>query len=212
METGSGCGRRGADRGACILDVFIDDEGGYTTVAVAVALLMSIALTLGVAASQWSHARAADVQEVADAAAMSGENCVAAFSTIAQVLDACVLSMGLLGAIVYGAGMIVAAIPVLQQGAPRILEAGRQILECRKKFAKSASQGLERLEKALPALIVARAASTGSADSSGGLIYGAVPAGVEVRLQPSARRGRREGDGKGGRRPQGGVSQEEGGD
>ena len=61
METGSGCGCRGADRGARILDVFIDDEGGYTTVAVAVALLMSIALTFGVAASQWSHVRAADV-------------------------------------------------------------------------------------------------------------------------------------------------------
>ena len=174
METGSGCGCRGADRGARILDVFIDDEGGYTTVAVAVALLMSIALTFGVAASQWSHARAADVQEVADAAAMSGENCVAAFSTIAQVLDACVLSMGLLGAIVYGAGMIVAAIPVLQQGAPRILEAGRQILECRKKFAKSASQGLERLEKALPALIMANSASTVSANSSGGLSYAGI--------------------------------------
>lgn len=171
METGSGCGHRRADCRVYVLDAFIDGEGGYTTVAVAVALLMSIALAFGVAAAQWSHARAADVQEVADAAAMSGENCVAAFSTVAQVLDACVLSMGILGAIVYGAGMIVAAIPVLQHGAPKILEVGRRILECRKKFAKSASQGLERLEKTLPALIVANSASTVSANSSGSLSY-----------------------------------------
>ena len=85
METGSSCGHRRADCRVYVLDAFIDGEGGYTTVAVAVALLMSIALAFGVAAAQWSHARAADVQEVADAAAMSGENCVAAFSTVAQV-------------------------------------------------------------------------------------------------------------------------------
>lgn len=171
MGSGNGCGARPVRRARLVLDVFLREDGGYTTVAVAVALLMSLALAFGVAVSGWAMARSGDVQEVADAAAMSGENCVAAFCTVAQVLDACVLSMGLLGVIVYGAGMVIAAVPVLQHGAPKVLEAGKKILDARRRFAKSASRGLERLERALPALIVANSASTVSANSKGDVKY-----------------------------------------
>lgn len=150
---------------------FVRDDGGYTTIAVAVTLLLSLTLAFGLAAAEWGYARAADVQEVADACAMSGENCVAAFSTVAQVVDACVLSMGLTGVIVLGAGMIVAAIPGLQAAAPEILDAGNKILDARRDFAHSAAEGLERLETALPALIVANAASTAQANSTATISY-----------------------------------------
>lgn len=137
----------------------------------AIALLLSITLAFGVAAAQWSLARAADVQEVADATALAGENCVAAFSTVAQVIDACVVTMGIAGIAVCGAGLVVAAIPGLQAKAPAIVNVGRKVLEARRNFARSAASGLERLEQALPALIMANSASCASANSQGGISY-----------------------------------------
>lgn len=170
--TGSRCGAdtRG---GACGFGIqsFVRDEGGYTSLAVAVALLVSLSLVFGTAAAHWTMARAADVQEVADAAAMAGENYVAAFSTVAQVLDACVLTMGITGVVVCGAGLVVAAIPPLQAKSPAIVDAGRKVLDARRSFAKSAAQGLKTFETALPALIMANSASCTEANSTGGLTY-----------------------------------------
>lgn len=150
---------------------YVRDDGGYTSLAVAVALLVCLTLAFGTAAAQWSMARSADVQEVADAAAMAGENCVAAYGTVAQVLDACVLTMGLTGAVVCGAALVVSAIPPLQAKAAAVMSVGRKILDARRSFANSAAQGLQRLEEALPALVMANSASCVSANASGGMNY-----------------------------------------
>ena len=147
------------------------DEDGYTTVAVALALLLSLSLVFGMAAAEWGMARAADVQEVADAAAMAGSNCVAAFATVSQVIDACVLSLGLTGLVVCGSGLIVAAIPPIAELSPSIMDAGKKILDTRKSFATSSARGLKSLESALPALIMANSASCVSANSIGGMQY-----------------------------------------
>ncbi len=147
MGSGNGYGARPMERARLMLDLFLRQDRGYTTVAVAIALLMSVALAFGVAVAEWGMARSGDVQEVADAAAMSGENCVAAFCTVAQVLDACVLSMGLLG-VMCGAGMVVAAVPSCST-VPQVLEAGRKVLDTRR-IREVRIRGLERLEKASP--------------------------------------------------------------
>lgn len=153
------------------IQTFVRDDGGYTTLAVAVALLVSLTLMFGTAAAHWSLARAADVQEVADATAMAGENCVAAYATVAQVLDACVLTMGLTGVVVCGAALVVSAIPPLQAKAASIMDMGRKILEARQGFSKTAAKGLKKLEDALPALIMANSASCAAANSTGGMSY-----------------------------------------
>lgn len=173
MILGRRCGAdgRGAVRIFSGISTFVRDDGGYTTITVAVALLVSLALVFSTASVVWTSERSADVQTVADSAAMSGANVVAAYSTIAQVLDACVLSMGILGTSILGAGMVLAAIPVVQGMAPEVIDAGRQILSARRDFAKSAAEGLKRLEKAIPALVAANAASCASANSSEGVNY-----------------------------------------
>ena len=167
MILGRKCGAdgRGAVRIFSGISTFVRDDGGYTTITVAVALLVSLALVFSTASVVWTSERSADVQTVADSAAMSGANVVAAYSTIAQVLDACVLSMGILGTSILGAGMVLAAIPVVQGMAPEVIDAGRQILSARRDFAKSAAEGLKRLEGAIPALVAANAASCASASS-----------------------------------------------
>ena len=171
MGAGRRCGDRGQRGFGPTVGIFVDDEGGYTTVAVALSLLLSLTLVFSVASAEWALARSAEVQEVADAAAMAGSNCVAAFSTVVQVIDACVLSLGLAGVLVFAAGMVVAAVPFLQAKAPAILHAGRQVLDARRTFATSASGGLQRFEQVLPALIMANSASCVSANCRDGMSY-----------------------------------------
>ena len=135
MILGRRCGvdGRGAVRIFSGISTFVRDDGGYTTITVAVALLVSLALVFSTASVVWTSERSADVQTVADSAAMSGANVVAAYSTIAQVLDACVLSMGILGMSILGAGMVLAAIPVVQGMAPEVtrgFEKSVKIREC----------------------------------------------------------------------------------
>ena len=104
MATGKRSGDRSCGPRVLSVSLFVEDDGGYTTVAMAVALLVSLTLVFSAASAEWAMARSAEVQEVADAAALAGSNCVAAFSTVYQVLDACVLSLGLSGVMVMGAG------------------------------------------------------------------------------------------------------------
>lgn len=150
---------------------FLDDEGGYTTIALVVAMLVSVTLVFGTAAAAWSQARAADVQQVADAAALAGENAVAGFTTVAQVSDACVLSMGIAGVVTLGAGLVLAAIPPAAAASEEVIQTGRTLLEDRRNFATSAAEGLQRLEAALPAIVMANASSCISANCAGAMEY-----------------------------------------
>ena len=69
MGTGSTCGtRRPRSWG---LSLFLSDEGGYTTVAFAVAMLVSLTLVFSAATAEWATTREADVQSVADACALA---------------------------------------------------------------------------------------------------------------------------------------------
>ena len=160
-----------AEVGAPVLSLFRDNEDGFTTVAVALALVLSLSLVFAAASAGWVEARSSEVQRVADATAVSGENAVAAFSTVAQVLDACVLSMGLAGVVTYGAGLVLSCVPGLTPEGARVCEAASQVLASRRDFARSAAEGIERLEKTLPLLVVANSASCVAANGREGLSY-----------------------------------------
>lgn len=170
MRTGSGSGAE-PPRGAPVISLFRDDEGGFTTVGVAVALVLSLSLVFASAGAAWVTGRSSEVQRVADACAMAGENAVAAFSTVTQVLDACVLSMGLAGIVVLGAGLVVSCVPGLSVAGAQMTQAGGKILDARRTFARSAADGVERLEATLPLLIVANSASCVAANSTGETSY-----------------------------------------
>ncbi len=153
------------------IGVFIDDEGGYTTVAMAVALLASFSLVFAAASAQWVASRSAEVQEVADAAASAGANAVAAYSTVAQAIDACVLSMGLTGMVVCGAGFVASCVPSLASAGAELVSSGQAILDARRDFSRSAAEGLQRLEGLLPAAVIANSASCVLANGGGGISY-----------------------------------------
>ena len=52
---------------APIFGLFRDDEGGFTTIAVAVSLVLSLSLVFGAASATWVAGRSSEVQRVADA-------------------------------------------------------------------------------------------------------------------------------------------------
>lgn len=168
MRIGLACG---AKRPRWGLGLFFEDEGGYATIAVAVALLVSVCMVFALASTQWVSSRSADVQEVADACALAGVNPVAAFSTIVQVLDACVLSLGLLGLAVFGVSLVLAVIPGAQALAESVGGLGKSIGTARREFAQSAAKGLKTLERGLPYLVVANSASCLAANGLGSLGY-----------------------------------------
>jgi hypothetical protein len=163
------------------MDAFIDDDGGYTSLSVALSLLLSLTLAFGAAAAGWMMARSSEVQEVADASALAAEQVVARYSTVAQVSDACVLSMGLTGVLVLGAGLVASAIPGAGTVASAIVDAGTKVLDARRDFAKSAAEGLSGLERALPTLIVLSSYDVVEANESDGISYGgcAIPYPLE---------------------------------
>ena len=171
MGTGSRCGDEERGRGGLVLSVFLDDEDGFTTVAVALALLLSLTLVFAAASAGWVGSRSAEIQNVADATAMAGANAVAGFSTIVQVVDACSLSLGLTGIIVLGAGLVVACVPGLTAVGTQVSAAGKRVLDVRASFVRSAVAGIERLEDALPLIVVANSSSCVAANCEDGLSY-----------------------------------------
>ena len=147
------------------------DELGFTTVGMATALLVSLALTFAVVGAGWTASRAGDVQAVADAAALAGEDMVAAYTTIAQVLDACVLSLGLLGVIVMAVGLVLTIIPPIAEAGMQMVSWAQDLLQRRAEFARRCMEGLRRLEELLPGLVVFNSAAVVSANAGETLHY-----------------------------------------
>lgn len=181
MVTGLRCGDETCRSRDTVLSAFLDDEGGFTTVAVAVALLLSLTLVFAAASAGWVSSRSAEVQHVADAAAMAGSNAVAGFSTIVQVIDACSLSLGLTGVVVLGAGLVASCVPGLGALGASLCQAGDRVLSARRSFVSSAASGVRRLETALPLIVVANSASCVAANSEDGLAYAGCAVPVPVR-------------------------------
>lgn len=147
------------------------DERGSTTVAAAVAILVSLALVFSLGATQWATSRAADIQAVADAGALAGANAVAAYSTIAQVLDALVLSMGLIGLLTMAIGLVLSAIPAVDAAGPPVLDAAASVFSARARLSRSCASGLSQLEKAVPYAVFANSSAVIAANASSGGSY-----------------------------------------
>ena len=162
-QTGRPCAHWG-------IDLFIE-EGAYTTVASAVAMLMVLALLFSATLAVWSAGRSGDVQANADTTALAGANVVSSYHTVAMVLDACALSMGLAGFAMTGVGMIGAFVPGAQSAATKTLDAGIDMLEARNTFVTSASRGLKTLEGSLPYLVAANATRASTAQNTESITY-----------------------------------------
>lgn len=140
--------------------LLVDDEGGFTTLATAVAMLVVLALLFSAAQVWWVDAHAADIQFAADAGALAGENVVAEYVVVAQVADAVVLSLSLTGTTLMAVGAVAACIPYVDTIAPQVIRVARQTLETRDDFSDRATESLNRMQRALPFLCALNATVT----------------------------------------------------
>ncbi|MDR2671937.1 MAG: hypothetical protein LBC35_01295 [Coriobacteriales bacterium] len=129
---------------------FIASDGGFTSVGVAVALLLVITLLFSAAQVRWVQSQSADIQFVADSAALAGGNVVGEYTVIVRIADAVVLSMSLFGLVVFGVAIVVSCIPYMQEVGLKLMEFGKKVFEARDKFSEGAQSALNNLQKALP--------------------------------------------------------------
>ena len=152
------------------IDLFIED-GAYTTLSSAVVILVVLTLLFSSTAAIWSMSCAGDTQVAADSGALAGANVVSSYHTAATVVDASILSLGLAGFATIGTGLVAILIPGAELAAGDMVDTGIEIIKARNKFAKSASEGLQKIETALPYLVAARATQAVSAQDTEGVTY-----------------------------------------
>lgn len=162
--------KRGGFMGRAGIDLFIED-GAYTTLSSAVVILVVLTLLFSSTAAIWSMSRAGDTQVAADSGALAGANVVSSYHTAATVVDASILSLGLAGFATIGTGLVAILIPGAEPVAGNMVDTGIEIIKTRNKFAKSASEGLQKIEMALPYLIAARATQAVSAQDTDSVAY-----------------------------------------
>lgn len=162
--------KRGGFMGRAGIDLFIED-GAYTTLSSAVVILVVLTLLFSSTAAIWSMSRAGDTQVAADSGALAGANVVSSYHTAATVVDASILSLGLAGFATIGTGLVAILIPGAESVAGNMVDTGIEIIKTRNKFAKSASEGLQKIETALPYLIAARATQAVSAQDTDSVTY-----------------------------------------
>lgn len=162
--------KRGGFMGRAGIDLFIED-GAYTTLSSAVVILVVLTLLFSSTAAIWSMSRAGDTQVAADSGALAGANVVSSYHTAATVVDASILSLGLAGFATIGTGLVAILIPGAELAAGDMVDTGIEIIKARNKFAKSASEGLQKIETALPYLVAARATQAVSAQDTEGVTY-----------------------------------------
>ena len=150
------------------------DEKGATTLGMLVAMLVTLALVFSAAQVYRVNARAADIQDVADAAALAAQNEVAEFMIAVKVCDAVVLSLSLTSIAVTGIGAVALCTPFTALAGEALLEAGAKLMQARNSFADKAAAALEKIQQLLPILSAVKAARTAVANNDADHAYLAI--------------------------------------
>lgn len=144
---------------------------GFSTVGMALALLISLSLIFTCARVYEINTASSQVQDVADAACLAAENVVGEFYIVVSVCDAVVFTLSLAALVSAALGVVCACAPPAAGFAKGFFDAARSLKQARDSFASSAQESLEKLARALPVLAAARAqevldANSGGADGS----------------------------------------------
>lgn len=144
----------------------LHNEEGFSTVGVALALLITLALIFTAAQVYEVNSVSGDIQEVADAAALAAENVVGEYCVVATVCDAIALSLALGSLCCLGLSVATACTPVTVSLSEKLLEAAQKLKQTQESFTEKAQDALERLKLILPLAAAAKAASVISANSN----------------------------------------------
>ena len=160
-------------------DPFIRDDGGYTSLSVALALLLSLSLLVASTQVYWVESESPDIQFAADAGALAAANVVAEYYVLAKVADATVLSMSLLALTIYGISIVLCCIPTLIPLGLKLITVAQRVENARDTLSRAMRSGLDALQEVLPLLCAANATSViaqnSGASGSASFIGTAIP-------------------------------------
>lgn len=147
------------------------DESGLTTTGMVLSLLLTLALVFSSAQVYRVNSVSSRVQSVADAAALAAGNVVAEFMIAVRLCDAVALSLSLGSLTATGLGVVACCVPGAQAAGGKLIDAGQHLGKQRDSFSRKASEGLTRVQKTLPFLSAAAAASVANANGSDASSY-----------------------------------------
>jgi hypothetical protein len=139
-----------------MLNIYKED-GGYSTIAMLVALMLTLSLLFSTAQVYRLNSASASIQEVADVSALAAENTVAQFVTCSQVCDAVLLTCTLTGYGCAALSVVAFCIPGGASVGKSLLSAGRAVIKTRNTFAQNAVKLLNVYQEALPFLAAVNA-------------------------------------------------------
>lgn len=150
---------------------FIKSSQGMSSFGMLLSILISLGLVMSGLQIYKISSYASSIQYVSDSAALSAQGRVADFYSALRLADAFILSLGIAGTVALGSGLICASIPLASPLGSQLISASRQVFAIRKKFSKTARQGLNIYKKALPFIAALSAAQTSSKNKSEGHNY-----------------------------------------
>lgn len=165
------------------IDWWHNNDGGFSTLAAAVALLVTLALLASALQLHWLHQRSQETQVVADAAALAGANVLAKIHTAYTVCDALSLSMGLTGAVTMASSIVCAAIPGAQEISVKAADLSVQIFDARATFNTQVNKAFSAINQGLPVVVAMQSMTVIDAYHAQGQDY--VGCALPVPLHPS---------------------------
>lgn len=147
----------------------IRDEKGVTTVGMAIAISLSLALIFSGAQLYRVSSASGEIQEVADACALAAESEVAEYVTAVNTCDAVLLTLTLLAGTLYGVGIVSACIPPLAELSVKVIDCANKTVNARERFYEGAVKGLNAIQKLVPFLAAANAMGVAQANNRGAM-------------------------------------------
>ncbi len=148
------------------IDELVRGEDGFSTVGVAIALLVTLSLIFSAAQVYEIDSASANVQDVADATALASENVVGEFYIVASVCDAVVLSMSLSSVACLGIGVACTCIPPTVAMGEKFISFSSDLARARDTFGAKANEGLNKLQSVLPYLSMVKAAQIAASNNA----------------------------------------------
>lgn len=168
------------------LEDSLAEEQGFSTVGVALALLLSFALIFSAARVYEIESVSGDIQNVADSAALAAENVVGEYCVIATMCDAVVLSLSLSSLCALGLSVAAACTPPTAALSQALLKSAQKLKQARDSFSEKATSALEELKLMLPLVAAAKAANViaENANARNGVAYRGLAILVPWQTEP----------------------------
>jgi len=171
------------------------DERGSTSLAVVLAIVLSLVLVAGSLQWYWTNSSSEDIQLLADSGALAAADTQSKIMQVTQILDALLLTANLFGLLLHCVVVIAGVVAVASEGSgaeffEKAVDFDKRYCDKRKEFAQDVYKVAQALNEAAPYLVMARSSyaiqqTAGSIKSfSGGSYAGvAVPFPFEGQVE-----------------------------